>query len=258
LTAFLTDVEGNARKTVANVLPFRQNGLEMKRPEIWFQWRERETWSDPDLIVTVLEQDSPYGVSVELQRDETGGPPFVIGVAVRRSRLRGWKSGERAHVAPRAIQRLPLARIVRAALAAAALAMEKPPVYPPRLDPDTGELIQSRSARRGVLAEEGRYDPGPERDAQAASGDYGAVARRILVPRGQPVRGKAAGFYREIARAHRELSALGLSPAKEIASRKGVSRNTVDQWLHRARALGFLEGTGRPSVPGSDGGENAE
>jgi hypothetical protein len=67
------------------------------------------------------------------------------------------------------------------------------------------------------------------------------TARKVLVPRVRPQRGKAASFYKEIADAYRQLAASGVSPVKEIARRKRVSENTVHQWVHRARKLKFLE-----------------
>jgi hypothetical protein len=58
---------------------------------------------------------------------------------------------------------------------------------------------------------------------------------RILVPRGRPQRGRSVKFYRELLDAARDYEKRGLSPAKEIARRKGVSENLVHQWLYVAR-----------------------
>jgi hypothetical protein len=60
---------------------------------------------------------------------------------------------------------------------------------------------------------------------------------RILVPRGRPQRGRSAPFYRELLAAARRLEQGGVSPANEIARRKRVSPNLVNQWLHVARQL---------------------
>ena len=61
----------------------------------------------------------------------------------------------------------------------------------------------------------------------------------ILVPRGRPQRGRSVKFYRQIAEAARAYKRLGISPAKEIARRKGVSENLVHQWLYVARRQGL-------------------
>jgi hypothetical protein len=80
------------------------------------EWRENVGTYDPELIVTVIPQEygERYAVAVELRRDDDG--PYVIGVTVRRTLLAGYTGG-RTHVSPRDVQRLPLAAIIRAALA---------------------------------------------------------------------------------------------------------------------------------------------
>lgn len=60
---------------------------------------------------------------------------------------------------------------------------------------------------------------------------------RILLPRGRPKRGHSRPFYRALAAAADQYERRKLSPAKEIARRKGVSPNLVHQWLHVARRL---------------------
>lgn len=62
-----------------------------------------------------------------------------------------------------------------------------------------------------------------------------AAIRKLSLPRGRPKRGHSAQWYRELADAYKEYQRLGLSPVKEIAKRKGVSENTVHQWIHRMR-----------------------
>jgi hypothetical protein len=141
--------------------------------------------------------------------------------------MQGWE-GERTNVSPRDIQRLPLARMMAAALAAAAAA-ERPA--------DVPRLPSGAQPGRGQIA----FDPG-DNPRWAESGPLWArEARRVLIPKGRPQRGKSARFYSEIAKAHRELAAAGVNPVKEIAQRKKVPENTVHQWIHRARRLGLLE-----------------
>lgn len=61
------------------------------------------------------------------------------------------------------------------------------------------------------------------------------------MPRGRPQRGKATGFYREIADSYRAYVKAGEPPVKKIARQKRVSENTVHQWIYQARKYGFLE-----------------
>ena len=199
--------------------------------------------SGPELAVTVFPTDAPYNVTVEIRRDADGAP-FVIGIAVRRQfpwwEDGGWMAGdERPHVSPRDVQRLPLARIVRAALAAASTAQR------PTLS--SGEPASSQVAPLfGSASQRER----PEEE-------WAKVARKILVPRGRPQRGKSIPFYQRIADAHRACALAGTSPAKEIARRMNVSENTVHQWVHQARRHKLLEPSTRsrrpPNAPdGSD------
>jgi hypothetical protein len=189
------------------------------------------------MAVVFFPTDRPYTVTVELRRDPHGAP-FVLGVAIRcqypswqewqewREEI-GWPgAGPRPHVSARDIQRFPLAQIVSAALAAAATA-ERPTL-------ENGTPVRSQVAT--VLA-----DADPRwREQGGTDWDWAESARKILVPRGRPRRGKP-DFYKEIAASYRAFAAMGLSPVKEIARRKRVSENTVHQWVYRARALGFLE-----------------
>ena len=79
--------------------------------------------------------------------------------------------------------------------------------------------------------------------------DRAKTAREILaqtrVPRGRPERGRSTDFYRDLARAYQELAAANVRPVPEIARRKRVDENTVHQWIHRARKLGFLPPSSR-------------
>jgi hypothetical protein len=214
------------------------------------EWPRRYWYTDPELVLTFFAPEgTPYAVAVELRRDNSG--PFVTGVAVRRSQFgTDWDGRSRTHVAPRDIQRLPLARVVRAALAAAAtLEWAAKPVSLRDLMPSESEPPDEHGIRRGSSIP-GRpaqiaYDPAErgERYPVPPHLEWADTARKVLVPRGRPRRGKAASFYKEVANSYRELAytGTGASPVKEIARRKRVSENTVHQWVHRARKLGFLD-----------------
>jgi hypothetical protein len=204
---------------------------------LMLEWPEQIWYTSPQLVVTMFSPEiTPYAVAVELRRDEDGSA-YVIGVAVRRHAYNGW-DGERTDVSPREIQRLPLSRIVRAALAAAAKApLERPP--PPQPSRPGETIIPLNIPGYGKLY----YDNDEKSESlglpvkPAWAGD----ARRILVPRGQPRPGKSTEFYKGIAESYRQFAQAGMSPVKEIARRKRKSENTVHQWVHRARKLGFLE-----------------
>jgi hypothetical protein len=188
----------------------------------------------PQLAVVAHQTDAPYTVTVELRFDRDGAP-FVIGVAVRRQtpwwEEDGWEAGEeRPHVSPRDVQRLPLAGIVRAALAAASAAE--------RRTLETGEPVTSETAR--VLTDQGE------------DWDWAEDARKVLTPHGRPQHGKSAKWYSELADSYRGFARAGKSPVKEIATRKRVSENTVHQWVHRAREIGVLEPSPRSKRPGQD------
>jgi hypothetical protein len=188
-------------------------------------WPDQHWWSDPDLIVTVIPRNQAHAVGVEFRHDEEG--PFVTGVAVRRHTWAdGWR-GERTHVSARDIQRLPLTRIVQAALAAASTAVkpeQRTGTSPtPGIGPGETSWIDEAPSEQF---------PGPQ---------WLEEARKVLVPRGRPQPGKSTGFYRQIAESHRSFARAGKSPVKEIARRKKADENTVHQWVYRARQLGFLE-----------------
>lgn len=61
--------------------------------------------------------------------------------------------------------------------------------------------------------------------------------KRTLVPRGRPKKGRSREWYLSLLAGARKFEKDGLSPAKEIARRKGVSPNLVYQWLHVARRI---------------------
>jgi hypothetical protein len=205
-------------------------------------WLEPADETKPEFAVVVFPVDVPLTVSVEFRRDPSGRP-FVMGVAVRYQPLWAfeddfWESAEqRPHVSPRDVQRLPLARIVRAATAAA------------------------NSAERPVLGEKPAVSSTaqlfPDESGEPWTGDppWAEAARKILVPRGGPQRGKSTQFYKEIARSYRDFALAGMSPVREIARRKRVSENTVHQWVHRARKLNFLDPSPRSQFGKGDPSE---
>jgi hypothetical protein len=189
----------------------------------------RSWYDDPDLVVHVFPRDSKYDVAVEIQRP-ADGPSLVSGVAIRTTHMLSGASEPRP-ISPREIQRLPLARIVRAAVAAAATAPawdELPSVstrYP-------SEPVRIRG-RPDILY----YDHEPAIREKFPDVPWLATAKRKLAtPRGRPQRGKAAKFYLDLLVLHDDLAAQGYaSPVKEIAKRMKESENLVHQWLYRAR-----------------------
>jgi hypothetical protein len=169
---------------------------------------------DPEEIFEIDLSEQPYRVSVELRRDPEGAP-FVSGIRVRRAHLGGVDDPDEDdpdefRVSPRDVRRLPLSRIVEAALVASSEPM----------------------AEGNWLGDDGR--PRLPDDL-----------KNVLVPRGRPQRGKAIGFYREIADSYRGYVKAGKSPVKGIARKKRVSENTVHQWVYQARQHGFLEKSSR-------------
>jgi hypothetical protein len=211
------------------------------------EWPRRYWYTDPELVLTFLPEGSPYSVAVELRGDDDG--PFVTGVAVRRSRFGGgWDGVSSTTVSPRDIQRMPLSRMLQAAVAAASeLEWAAKPISFDDLLSDAALSPPDEHGRRWGGPIPGRpaivYDPGGggERYPVSPHLQWADTARKAMVPRGRPQRGKSASFYKEIGDAYRNLAASGASPVKEIARRKSVSENTVHQWVHRARKLKFLE-----------------
>ncbi len=202
-------------------------------------------YTDPELIVTVIDEErEPDGdelaVAVELRYDDEG--PYVTGIAIRRHPRAGYQ-GERTHVAPRDVQRLPLAKIVTAALAFAST-HEKPP--PRRLSPEAvaaGRTEPSRPFDSRIEVGAAYWIDREPPDERFGPEPVSLVeVRKVLLPRGRPKHGKSIDFYRELSKSYRDFEIRGLSPVKEIARRKRVSENTVHQWVHRMRhELGFLE-----------------
>jgi hypothetical protein len=193
---------------------------------------EGASWPPPpEAIIRVEDPDTPYVVDVETRRDQ-GGNLHVTGIAVRvtvptkpqpdpepNAQVRwpdvpGYEGvpcfEDLPDVSPRDVRRLPLSTYMRVARA----------VRYEETDPD----LKGKASREQWL-----------RSIEAAS-----------VPRGRPKMNDTR-FYKEIANSYTAFQAQGRSPAKEIARRKRVSRNLVDQWIYRARQLGFLEPAGRRS-----------
>ena len=210
-------------------------------------WPEQRWWSDPELVITAFATAMPYAVAVELRRDEEG-VWFASGVAVRRHMWAdGWR-GERANVSPREMQRLPIATIVRAALAAAATST---PPEPAEREPQPVPGHPGWTSEPLLAPGEVVYDPGDAAAWSESAPEWANVARaKLRVPRGRPQRGRSAGFYKKIGDLHREIAKAGGSPAKEIARRMGESENTIHQWIHRARALDYLEPSARKKPAG--------
>jgi hypothetical protein len=215
------------------------------------EWREDASRYEPELVVTVIPQEpgEHYAVAVELRHDEDG--PYVLGVAVRRHVLAGYQAGQRTHVSPRDIQRLPLARFVSAALAFASSAVK------PRgddRDPE-GAPAPFHTLVEGESTWATYYDVAHADEWRAMGYELPAAmvdAGKILVPRGRPQHGKSTTFYKGMATAYMAFEQAGLSPVKEIARRKRVSENTVHQWVYRMRRLGFLDPSPRSTARGRE------
>jgi hypothetical protein len=92
-------------------------------------------------------------------------------------------------------------------------------------------IVFGVSERRASV--ENALDAALEGIADAA--DRRAALERAAIPRGRPTKGTATSFYRQLAADYHAFKLAGKRPAEEIARREGVPRNTVDQWLHRAR-----------------------
>jgi hypothetical protein len=214
---------------------------QMPSRETWHvqaQWPDDPSLYGAQLIVTAFQLGARLEVAVELRYDDAG--PYVIGVAARSVAVAGHPD-QRSSVSPRDVQRLPLARIVNAALAFAATA-EKP----------TEENNEMRDGRTpawtdiypGATART-YYDVGGREEWERAGfeiPDEMAVAAQVAPPTEKPQPGRLnRGFYKWVARQHREHSKAGRQPAKEIAKATGAPENRAHQWIHRARELGDLE-----------------
>ena len=133
-----------------------------------------------------------YMVTVKIRHTDGASGPTGINV---------WRPDETDRtLSQREVKRLPLDRVVRAALAAA-----------------TGPREQRGSEKWHAL-----------------------IAEKIVAPTGKPERGKSTKFYEDIAKAYRAAAANGKNPVKEIARQNGAAANTVHQWIYRARLYGHL------------------
>ena len=174
------------------------------------QVRGEETFNwpaEPDELVRVWgATDAPYTVDVEFVRD-SDGELVPVGVSVRRTypTSRHKKQGSYQFADEAVLE--PLSAV------------------------DVRQIPFGRVIRAAMVA----AAAGPEDDIRAD-------VDRILVPRGRPQRGKSVKFYRDLLKSAHEFQQQGLSPAKEIARRKGVSPNLVHQWLHVARRLPPADG----------------
>ncbi len=167
------------------------------RPEPW-QW---------------VEERDGYRLTVDVS--ELAGVPIVSAVKVERVGAPPFPGGtdhsDAEPISPRDVRRLPLSTVFERAKAAAGVMYEA-----------------SRDPRAGIEGIPGQEINDAIRER----------LRRVSVPRGRPVGGRSQGFYAEILATHRELLAAGVEhPNAEIAKRKRVPRNTVDQWLYRARDI---------------------
>ena len=191
----------------------------MPRDPWMLMLRRGDLDGDPDFTLTV-QQTGKYVVSVEVSLDE-GGSPFVTGLTVRNTVGR---------VSPREVQRLPLAKFMLAATNAVAAA--------------------ERAGNFGTAEVAPLF-----LDSLSEGQSWPYAARDILVPRGRPQRGKSTKFYRDIANSYRDFATAGESPVRAIARRKRAPENTVHQWIHRARELGFLEPSPRSKRKERDNAE---
>lgn len=207
------------------------------------EWRDNAGPYEPELVVTVIPQEpgERFAVAVELRHDDDG--PYVTGVAARRHVLAGYQ-GQRTYVSPRDVQRLPLARIVKAALAFASVAA-KP--RPDEKDPEgfKGFPIPFDTLVEGESSWTTYYDVTHIDEWRELGFDVPPamveVGAKMRLPRGRPKHGKSIDFYRDLAKVYKQCELAGLSPVKEIARRKREPENTVHQWVYRMRRLGFLE-----------------
>lgn len=169
------------------------------------QVRGEETFNwpaEPSEVVRVWgATDAPYAIDVEFVRDSDGNL-VPVGVSVRR-----------AYPTSRHKQQGRYQFANEAALE-------------PLLAVDVRQIPFGRVIRAALAAADAELED-----------DISADVDRILVPRGRPQRGKSVKFYRDLLKSAHEFRQQGLSPAKEIARRKGVSPNLVHQWLHVARRL---------------------
>lgn len=146
--------------------------------------------------------DAPYSVDVDFARDSEG-ELVPIGVHVRRtfSTSRHKKGGQYPFVEgtePKPVSAVDLRAIPFGRVIRAALTAAKQP------------------------------EPTDERHDEL---------ERTLVPRGRPRKGRSREWYLSLLAGARKFEKDGLSPANEIARRKGVSTNLVYQWLHVARRI---------------------
>ncbi len=160
-------------------------------------------WRDRVAVEIAFHAAKRPGINVELVRDDSG---FVVtGVSFHGEALTA-----------QAVQRVRLAPIMRAAVAAAA----EWDSQNPGLGGEVPSLVPS---------------------VDGSDGGWTGVARKKLAPPAKGPDRNPAKFYKDIADEWREFTRRSMSPTQEIARRRGVPPNRVSQWAHQARELGFLE-----------------
>jgi len=171
----------------------------------------------PWWLVRIREEGSPFVVDVELSDSPEGA--MVTGIAVRsavQTHAEGtpedpWLEGGSVEpVNATIVKRLPLASYTRRALARYTPPLDVRQTAPPGAATPPGQPSEPVT----------RPEPPPE---------------PVKLPRGRPRRGRSEEFYRQVDEAAKKLQEQGIAPVREIARRKRVSQNLVNQWLFRAR-----------------------
>jgi hypothetical protein len=160
--------------------------------------------------VRIPVEEGPYTVTVHLDLFEAGIAPRVSAITI--------EAKPPVSVSPRDVRRMPLSTLVEGAVALLTREIA---------DPTAPNVVGHQQKGAYIL--------------DLVAGERTAAR----VPRGRPERGHSTDFYRDLARAYSELAAANVRPVPEIARRKRVDENTVHQWIHRARKLGFLPPSSR-------------
>lgn len=199
-------------------------------------YRVGSPWPVPAYDIVSTDR-AGYELRAEIVKDPATDAPVIVGLSVRRLRrlearpngsALDWllrKKKAEAHgellfaepprpLSPRELRRLPLATFLEGARLAAG-----------------AHYDAHRRAR-----ETGQDQPSP------FGPEFARQLSRVRAPRGRPQRGRSSRFYAELAEAYRALAAQGFQhPGAELARRKHEDPNTMRQWIHRARRLGFLD-----------------
>lgn len=165
-----------------------------------FYDQDRET---ADVAVRIEIPERGYVVDVHVIRDRAAGTYRAAGTMAR--------TVNGGPVSARELRRLPFARCIATALAAARWIHEH----------WISETPVARTSRRQVHA---------------------PWATSPRLPPGHPPRGKTGvAWYLEFANAYRAAHARGERPSQTIAKHYDVKPNLVYQWKHQACKLGFLD-----------------